>query len=131
MNVDNGLIYIVACTGLILLAFVVGWFAYRWMRRVEDEVEIVDQPIEYPRVVSSTGNYLSATSSEEIEALVRFKIAKDPDLKDVRIDFATGPDESLEIWVNEIKYASVDEIPDERIRNAIQESVDDFNRPRS
>jgi hypothetical protein len=44
------------------------------------------------------------------------------------LDFGTAIDGSLEIWVDGERYNSVEEIPDERIRRAIAEAVEKYNR---
>ena len=46
----------------------------------------------------------------------------------LRVDFGTAHDGSLEIWVGEDRYTSVDSIPDERVRRAVAEAVASFNR---
>lgn len=70
----------------------------------------------------------SAIVSEQIEEMVREKLAGDQDLTEVKVDFATAADGSLEIWIGEKRYSSADEVPDERIRSAISEAVESFNR---
>ena len=66
--------------------------------------------------------------SEQIEEMVKQKLAQYPDLSAVRLDFGTGSDEALVIWVGDQRYQEVDQIPDERIRQAISESVEAFNQ---
>jgi hypothetical protein len=66
--------------------------------------------------------------SEQIEEMVKQRLASYPDLADVKLDFATGPDESLVIWVNDQSYINIDRIPDDRMRAAISEAVETFNR---
>jgi flagellar biosynthesis/type III secretory pathway M-ring protein FliF/YscJ len=44
------------------------------------------------------------------------------------IDFATGADGSLEIWIEGVPYKEVDEIPDEDVRAAVKKAVAEFNR---
>ena len=66
--------------------------------------------------------------SEQIEEMVKHRLASYPDLADVKLDFATGADESLVVWVNDQSYSDIDQIPDDRIRSAISEAVDTFNQ---
>jgi hypothetical protein len=70
----------------------------------------------------------SAVISEQIEEMVKQKLADFQDLADVKLDFATAADGSLEIWVGGERYADADQIPDQRIRNAITDSVATFNQ---
>jgi len=69
----------------------------------------------------------SAPVSEEIEELVRAKLTAYPDLARVKLDFANAADGSLEIWVDQTHYHSVAEVPDERLRQAIQAAVQAWN----
>ncbi len=69
----------------------------------------------------------SSLVSEQIEEIARRKLAQYPDLADTVLDFGTMPDGTIDIWVNRRQYNDVNDIPDERIRKAIQEAVEDFN----
>ncbi|HSR48940.1 MAG TPA: hypothetical protein VLL77_13235 [Anaerolineales bacterium] len=71
---------------------------------------------------------LASASSEAIEELVNQKLSGIPGLADTRVDFGTAADGSLEIWIGWERYASVDEIPDARIRDAVREAVSAYNR---
>ncbi len=64
----------------------------------------------------------------KIEEMVKQRLASYPDLADVKLDFATGPDESLVIWVNDQSHTDLDRIPDNRMRAANSETVETFNR---
>ncbi|MFQ5941930.1 MAG: hypothetical protein ACE5JF_00065 [Anaerolineales bacterium] len=66
--------------------------------------------------------------SEQIEEMVKQSLASHPDLADVKLDFATGPNEGLVIWINDQSYSDLDLIPDERIRSAISKAVESFNQ---
>jgi hypothetical protein len=74
------------------------------------------------------GEFKASLIGEQIEEMVRERLAKDPALSGVSLDFATAVDGSLEIWVDGDRYTSVEDIPDEGIRKAVAESVDEFNR---
>ena len=66
--------------------------------------------------------------SEQIEEQVREILKAQGKMLDQEIDFATGADASLEIWIEGVCYNEVDEIPDEDIRAAVKQAVDEFNR---
>ena len=68
------------------------------------------------------GERLAAPFAEQIEDILRAKLDSDPFNK-FEIDFGTGADGSLEIWVNGKMYASVDEIPDAGLKQAFHEAV--------
>lgn len=70
----------------------------------------------------------SSIVSEQIEEMVKRKLAHYPDLADIVLDFGTVPDGTIDIWVNKKQYDNVDDIPDERIRTAIKEAVEEFNK---
>ncbi len=66
--------------------------------------------------------------SEQIEEQVKEILKAEGKMQDQQIDFATGADGSLEIWIEGVCYKEVDEIPDESIRAAVAKAVEDFNR---
>jgi hypothetical protein len=74
------------------------------------------------------GERKASLVSEQIEQLVREKMAKEPGLAARRLDFATGADGGLEIWLDDVAYKSVSEIPDPRIREIVESAVASFNR---
>jgi hypothetical protein len=69
----------------------------------------------------------AAAASEAIEELVNLNLAKIPGLAGTHIDFGSAADGSLEIWIGDQRYTSVDEIPDPRIQQAVREAVASFN----
>lgn len=66
--------------------------------------------------------------SEQIEEQVKEILKAEGKMLDQEIDFATGADGSLEIWIQGVCYKEVDEIPDENVRAAVKKAVEDFNR---
>ncbi len=66
--------------------------------------------------------------AEVIEEKVRENVAKDPSLSSLNVDFGTGPNGELEIWVDAERYTSVEEIPHEGLKRAIREAVEDYNQ---
>ena len=102
------------------------------VRRRTAEIEAGEVPPESLSAVSEAkfeADELPASLvSEQIEEMVKQRLASYPDLADVKLDFATGPDESLVIWVNDQSYTDIDRIPDDRMRAAISEAVETFNR---
>ena len=89
--------------------------------RVE-AVEVVGE------VRSENGERLASPVSEQIEEAAQRKLAGYPDLAGKRLDFGTAPDGSLEIWFDDVRYESVDQIPDARVREALAEAVKSFNQ---
>ncbi len=73
------------------------------------------------------GEEQASPISEQIEGMVQIRLAEYPDLAGQVIDFGTAADGSLEIWIADKRYTSVDDIPDARVRGAISEAVDAFN----
>ena len=102
------------------------------VRRRVEKIEESEQPPKSLAAVSDArldaGELPASPISEQIEEMVKQQLAQYPDLSQVKLDFATASDESLEIWVDDQRYTQVDEIPDERIRSAISEAVQTFNK---
>ena len=73
------------------------------------------------------GEKLAAPFAEQIEDILRAKLDSDPFNK-FDIDLGTAKDGSLDIWVNGKKYSSVDELPDENLKNAFQAAVQKWNQ---
>jgi hypothetical protein len=88
-----------------------------------------------PRTADSDGatppageEFQAAPISEAVEDLVNQRLAAMPGLAGTRVDFGTAADGSLEIWIGEQRYTSVDEIGDRRIRQAVQDAVASYNK---
>ncbi|HUS85580.1 MAG TPA: hypothetical protein VMX56_10575 [Anaerolineales bacterium] len=91
-----------------------------------------DSPLErlellLPDARQENGEEQASPTSEQIEEMVKERLAEHPDLANQKIDFGTGEDGSLEIWIAAKRYASVDDIPDARVREAISAAVKEFN----
>ncbi len=114
--------------GIVILAVI--WAIA--VRRKTAQVESGEGPPESLSAVSEAkieADELPASLvGEQIEEMVKQRLASYPDLADVKLDFATGPDESLVIWVNDQSYTDMDRIPDDRMRAASSETVETFNR---
>jgi hypothetical protein len=74
------------------------------------------------------GEKLAAPFAEQIEDIVRARMKADPALKDIKIDFGTGEDHSLEIWVNDKKYKNISELPNERLKQIMHEAVQKYQK---
>lgn len=79
-------------------------------------------------IPGAAGERVASPAAEQIEEMVRQRLGRFPDLAATPLDFGTGPGGELEIWVGESRYGSVEEIPDVRIRQAVAEAVEVFNR---
>jgi len=111
---------------LVFLFFVVG-LAWRRSRTVSSSVSGRARGERLPQADAREGERLAAASSEAIEELANQALAK-AGVTGLRVDFGTAHDGSLEIWIGEDRYTSVDSIPDERVRRAVSEAVASFNR---
>lgn len=74
------------------------------------------------------GERLAAPFAEQIEDIVRAKMQADPELAEIKIDFGTDKDSTLEIWVNEKKYKSISDLPDERLKRTMRDAVKRFRK---
>lgn len=66
---------------------------------------------------------LAAPFAEQIEDIIHNLLQQSPELSDVRVDLGTAQDGMLEIWINETLYNSVDELPDEKIRQVFRTAI--------
>ena len=102
------------------------------VRRRTEEIEESEMPPGSLDAVSEAkfepDERAASLISEQIEEMVKQRLVAYPDLADAKLDFATGPDESLVVWVNDQSYSDIDQIPDDRIRSAISEAVKTFNQ---
>lgn len=73
------------------------------------------------------GEQVAAPFAEQIEDVLRAKAKSDPYLKSLDIDFGTGEDGGLTIWLNGVKYDGVASLPDERVKEALLQAVKDWN----
>ena len=112
--------------GFVFVLFVVG-LVWRGSRGVSSTVSGRAREERHPQAGAREGERLAAASSEAIEELANQALAK-AGLTGLRVDFGTAHDGSLEIWIGEDRYTSVDSIPDERVRRAVAEAVASFNR---
>ena len=110
---------------LILILIVWGALARRRAAASVDKRRTVDA-VKDARI--EEGERLAAPISEQIEEMVRRILAAQGDELADDIDFGTGEDGSLEIWVEERCYSSPDEITDSKVRLAVQQAVEEFNR---
>lgn len=73
------------------------------------------------------GEKLAAPFAEQIEDILRAKVKADPALRKYEIDLATSANQALEIWVDGKAYASADDLPDERLKEAFRSAVEKWN----
>jgi hypothetical protein len=69
------------------------------------------------------GERLASPFAEQIEDILRARLAADPLLSKLKVDLGTSENNELEFWVNGEKYASIDELPDEALKKVIREAV--------
>lgn len=120
---------IVAVSLIVILALVIILWAFMSRSRMEQDPPYAPESLEaLDDVRIEKGERVASPISEEIESLVQNQIRTHPDLAGHQIDFATGPDESLVIWLDGVAYQGVDDIPDEHIRQAIKTAVANFNK---
>jgi hypothetical protein len=111
-----------------LVALLIGWafIVRRRLRRLDPSFSSSDPVVD---VKMEPGELKASIVSERIEDIAQKIMADHPSLSDVDLDFETAADGSLRIWVDGDLYHTVEAIPDGRIRQAIAEAVEEFNRP--
>jgi hypothetical protein len=112
----------------ILLALII-WRRGSRKRSVaqQDEAEIHARMAGITDATLETGERQASMISEQIEEMVKMDLAQYPDLSDVSLDFGTGEDGGLEIWLDGERYSEVSAVPDDRIRVSIEKAVNSFN----
>jgi hypothetical protein len=70
----------------------------------------------------------AASFVEQIEDILKEYLEADEYLSQYKVDLDAARDGGIEIWVNGEMYTDVKALPDERLRQAIQEAVDQWNK---
>ncbi len=120
---------IISVLGIMLLgASIIGAQVFKRSRgkpKIVDNAGAAEKQLPYAKL--DEGEEVAEPISEEIEELARRKLASEYGMRDVELDFGTGEDGSLEIWVGGDCYDSVDKISDSRIRDSIKAAVEEYN----
>jgi hypothetical protein len=118
-----------AVLGGLLALMIVAIFALLVAGRRIPEAKLSDKNRNLTRDARYEGTERPASLvSEQIEEMVKQRLAEHTDLTDVEMDFGTMPDGTIDIWVNGEQFDDVEDIPDDRIREAIKAAVEEFNR---
>lgn len=127
-----GLILIIVIALLAIVLIIAVYAVFVALRR--DEVdELVKRSSEQALIRDAyidPGERPSSVVSEQIEEMVRARLAAYPDLAEITLDFGAGEDGSRGVWVGDNCYDDPADVPDERIRLAIAEAVAEFNARR-
>jgi len=75
-----------------------------------------------------TGERFASPFAEQIEDIFAAMLKKDPALKAYKIDLGTAPNGTLEIWVNDTKYNSVETLPNPRLKEFFKAAVEKWNQ---
>ena len=74
------------------------------------------------------GENEAAAFAEQIEDILQAQLSADPDLRSYDVDLGTGADGSLEIRVGDQRYSEIKQIPNARLRAAIERAVATYNQ---
>lgn len=118
---------------LIVLIVVVGVLLAMWRVNVNKRIEGMPamnpaSMAELDQATLEPGEEAASMIGEQIESMVRAKLAAHPDLADAPLDFGTGPDGSLVIWFRGQQYVGIEQVPEARLQEAIRSAVQTFNR---
>lgn len=69
------------------------------------------------------GEMVAAPFSEQIEDIVRARIAADAEVFGTGFDLGTAEDGSIEFWVDGRMYTSIADLPSERLRQIVRDAV--------
>lgn len=101
-----------------------------WMRSTPPEETVKATRVEGEGVTlfnQDAGERFAAPFAEQIEDILHSKMENDPALKSFNVDFGTASDGSLEIWVNGVKFDSVDALTDEKLKQALKDSIREWD----
>ncbi len=122
------ILVLIAGVGVLMIILL----ALQWWRARRVLAQLPEEERKYAALVADArieeGERPSSLVAEQIEEMVKASLAADPELGSVRFDLGTAPDGTLEIWIDERAYTSVKDIPDPRIRQAIEEAAEEWNR---
>ncbi len=128
VEASQTLIIIVILLGLIAM-LLVAW-------RVNVRRQLEDQPPamapsqrELSEARLDPGEEIAEPVIEQIESMVHARLAGESGVDASSLDFGANVDGSLAIWYRGTKYESVEQIPEPRVRRAVREAVEAFNRP--
>jgi cytoskeletal protein RodZ len=77
---------------------------------------------------TSSDNEQAAPFVEQIEDILNENLETDEYLGQYKVDLGAARDGGIEIWVNGEMYTDIRALPDERLIQAIQEAVDQWNK---
>lgn len=69
------------------------------------------------------GEKVAAPFAEQIEDILHAKLQTDLHLSQFKVDLGSAADGSLQIWVNDQVFDSIEALPDERLKAAFREAV--------
>ncbi len=72
------------------------------------------------------GERVAAPFAEQIEDILHAQLKADPAMAGLKVDLGTANDGSLEIWVDGQHYTEIADIPNEQLRQAFQEAIDQW-----
>ena len=124
---SSEMVLVIVGAAIVVVLLVIAAFALMTRRATSGPKPVPESEKWVAEAKIEAGERPSALVSEEMEELARAKLVAYPDLARAKLDFAAATDGSLEIWVDEIHYHSVDEVPDDRLRRAIQAAVQEWN----
>ncbi len=74
------------------------------------------------------GEAVAAPFAEQIEDIINAELQADPTLSSYVVDLGTGPEGDLTINVNGVLYASIEDIPNEQLRQILQKAIERWER---
>lgn len=118
-----------AILGGLLALMIVAIFAVFVAGRRIPQASMSDKNVELTKDARfEAGERPASLISEQIEEMTKRKLTQYPDLANVKLDFGTMPDGTIDIWINGEQFDDIEDITDDRIREAIKEAVEKLNR---
>lgn len=74
------------------------------------------------------GEAIAAPFAEQIEDIINAKLQADPTLSSYVVDLGTSPEGELTIDINGTIYTSIEDIPNEQLRQTLRAAIDKWER---
>ncbi len=74
------------------------------------------------------GEHVAAPFAEQIEDILQAQLKDNPALASTKVDLGTSSAGDLEFWVNDTKYAQIEDIPDQALQDAIHQAIERWNQ---
>jgi hypothetical protein len=120
--------FLTVAIAFLLFAVVVILIWLGVVRKVSSKMPSMTEPKEIEKARIEKGELEATPIAEAIEERVKEILKAEGNPLAFRLDFGTAQNGSLDVWIDDVHYHSIDEIREEPIRRAVKQAVEEFNR---